>query len=176
MSLFTAELRKIGRRKLFPGMTLVLLFFVGLAAFFLIVFGEIAPDLAEDLPVLEKPEVYDVGAQQAMTQTWFPVILSISVIFFAYSTIISWSYYGERCWSYLFGEKWAIIYRWISVAFVVVGAITSATNMLNLGDSMILGMAVPNLFGVVLMSGKVKAGLDDYLAKLKSGELFGVRS
>ena len=108
--------------------------------------------------------------------TWFPVTLSISVIFFAYSTIISWSYYGERCWSYLFGEKWAIIYRWISVAFVMVGAITSATNMLNLGDSMILGMAVPNLFGVVLMSGKVKAGLDDYLAKLKSGELFGVRS
>ena len=77
MSLFTAELRKIGRRKLFPGMTLVLLFFVGLAAFFLIVFGEIAPDLAEDLPVLEKPEVYDVGAQQAMTQTWFPVILAV---------------------------------------------------------------------------------------------------
>lgn len=107
---------------------------------------------------------------------WFPVILSISVIFFAYSTIISWSYYGERCWSYLFGEKRAIIYRWISVAFVMVGAITSATNMLNLGDSMILGMAVPNLFGAVLLSGKIRAALDDYLGKLKSGELFGIRS
>jgi AGCS family alanine or glycine:cation symporter len=58
----------------------------------------------------------------------------------------------------------------------MVGAITSATNMLNLGDSMILGMAVPNLFGAVLLSGKIRAALDDYLGKLKSGELFGIRS
>lgn len=77
MSLFTAEFRKISRRKLFPGMTLVLILFLGLAAFFLIVFGEIAPDIAGDLPVLTKPEVYEVGAQQAMTQTWFPVILAV---------------------------------------------------------------------------------------------------
>ncbi len=77
MSLARAELRKITRRKLFPGMTLVLLVFVGLAAFFLIAFGRIAPDVAGDLPVLEKPEVYTVGAQQAMTQTWFPLILAV---------------------------------------------------------------------------------------------------
>lgn len=77
MSLIQAEYRKISRRKLYPGMTLVLLIFVGLGAFFLIVFGEIAPEIAEDLPVLEKPEVYEVGAQQAMTQTWFPIILAV---------------------------------------------------------------------------------------------------
>lgn len=76
MSLLRAEYRKISRRKLYPGMVLVLLIFVGLGAFFLIVFGEIAPDLAEDLPVLGKPEVYEVGAQQAATQTWFPLILA----------------------------------------------------------------------------------------------------
>lgn len=77
MSLLRAEYRKITRRKLFPGMTLVLLVFVGLAAFFLIAFGEIAPDVAGELPVLEKPEVYTVGAQQALTQTWFPLILAV---------------------------------------------------------------------------------------------------
>jgi len=80
MSLLRAEYRKISRRKLFPGMTLVLLVLVGLGAFFLIVFGEIAPDIADDLPVLEKPEVYTVGAQQAMTQTWFPLILAVVLL------------------------------------------------------------------------------------------------
>jgi hypothetical protein len=80
MSLFRAEYRKISRRKIFPGMTLVLLIFVGLGAFFLIVFGEIAPDMADELPVLEKPEVYEVGAQQAATQTWFPLILSVVLL------------------------------------------------------------------------------------------------
>lgn len=61
-------------------MTLVLLVFVGLGAFFLIVFGEIAPEAAEGLPVLRRPEVFQVGAQQSATQTWFPLILA--VVFF----------------------------------------------------------------------------------------------
>lgn len=77
MSLLRAEYRKISRRKLYPGMVAVLLVFVGLGAFFLIVFQQIAPDIAEDLPTLGKPEVYLVGAQQAMTQTWFPLILAV---------------------------------------------------------------------------------------------------
>ena len=80
MSLLRAEYRKLSRRRVFPVMTLVLCMFVGLAAFFLIVFGEIAPGLAEDLPVLQKPDVYEVGAQQAATQTWFPVILAVVLL------------------------------------------------------------------------------------------------
>lgn len=80
MSLLRAEYRKISRRKIYPGMVLVLLIFVGLAAFFLIVFGEIAPEIADELPVLEKPEVYEVGAQQATTQTWFPLILAVVLL------------------------------------------------------------------------------------------------
>lgn len=80
MSLLSAEYRKISRRMVFPVMTLVLVVFVGLGAFFLIVFGEIAPEAAEGLPVLEKPGVYEVGAQQAATQTWFPLILSVVLL------------------------------------------------------------------------------------------------
>lgn len=80
MSLLTAEYRKISRRKIFPVMALVLVVFVGLGAFFLIVFGEIAPEAAEGLPVLEKPEVYLVGAQQAATQFWFPLILAVVLL------------------------------------------------------------------------------------------------
>ncbi len=80
MSLLKAEYRKISRRKIFPVMTLLLVAFVGLGAFFLIVFGEIAPEAAEGLPVLEKPFVYEVGAQQAATQFWFPLILAVVLL------------------------------------------------------------------------------------------------
>ncbi|HUG31830.1 MAG TPA: hypothetical protein VMM14_02965 [Acidimicrobiia bacterium] len=80
MSLLRAEYRKITRRKLYPIMTLLLAVFIGLAAFFLVVFGEIAPELAADLPVLEKPLVYEVGAQQAATQFWFPLILAVVLL------------------------------------------------------------------------------------------------
>ena len=41
--------------------------------------------------------------------SWFPIILSLSIVLFAYSTMISWSYYGERCWTYVFGEKFTVI-------------------------------------------------------------------
>lgn len=77
MSLLRSEYRKITRRLLFPGMMLILLVFVGLGAFFLIVFPQIAPDFAEGLPIMGKPQVYEVGAQQAMTQAWFPLILAV---------------------------------------------------------------------------------------------------
>lgn len=80
MSLLRAEYRKVSRRKLFPIMMLLLVAFVGLGAFFLIVFGEIAPEAAQGLPVLEKPEVYAVGAQQSATQTWFPLILAVVLL------------------------------------------------------------------------------------------------
>ncbi len=79
MSLAAAEYRKISRRRLYPVMALVLMLFVGLAAFFLVVFGQIAPDVAEGLPTLRRPEVFSIGAQQAATQTWFPVILAVVI-------------------------------------------------------------------------------------------------
>ena len=59
---------------------------------------------------------------------WFPIILSIAAVLFAFSTMISWSYYGERCWAYLFGDKSSMVYRVIFVVFVYLGAITSASN------------------------------------------------
>jgi hypothetical protein len=80
VSLVRAEYRKITRRKVYPVMSLLLVAFVGLGAFFLIVFGEIAPEAAEGLPVLEKPVVYEVGAQQAATQFWFPLILAVVLL------------------------------------------------------------------------------------------------
>ena len=103
--------------------------------------------------------------------SWFPIILSISVVLFAYSTMISWSYYGERCWTYLFGESSTMAYKIIFVIFVVIGSVTSASNILDFSDLLILGMALPNFIGLYMLHGKVREALSSYLAKLKSGEL-----
>ena len=102
---------------------------------------------------------------------WFPVVLSVAVMLFAFSTMIAWSYYGERCWSWLFGDGTSVIYKLIFLVFVFLGSIISATNVLAFGDLMILGMAFPNMLGVVFLTGRVKRALGEYMQKLKSGEI-----
>ncbi len=111
------------------------------------------------------------GVAFAQVSNWFPAILAVSVFLFAYSTMISWSYYGERCWSYLFGEQSAIVYRLIFIVFIVLASVVSASNLLDFTDLLVLAMAFPNLIGLYLLSGKVKRALDDYISKLKRGEL-----
>ena len=102
--------------------------------------------------------------------SWFPIILTISVVLFAYSTMISWSYYGERCWTYLFGESSTMAYRIIFIIFIVIGSVTSASNILDFSDLLILGMALPNFIGLYVLHGKVREALTNYLTKLKAGE------
>lgn len=102
--------------------------------------------------------------------SWFPIILTVAVVLFAYSTMISWSYYGERCWSYLFGDQSAMAFRIMFVMVVFLGSVTSASNILDFSDLMILSMAFPNILGLYLLQGKVRTALDEYMAKLKSGE------
>ena len=101
---------------------------------------------------------------------FFQYVLAVAVILFAYSTLISWSYYGERCWSYLFGDGKSLSYRLLFLVFVFLGSIVSAPNVLQLGDYMILGMALPNILGVLLLSGIVKRDLDEYWRKYKAGD------
>jgi AGCS family alanine or glycine:cation symporter len=103
--------------------------------------------------------------------SWFPIILSISVVLFAYSTMISWSYYGERCWTYVFGERFSILYRLIFIAFIILASVVSAGNILDFSDLLLLSMAFPNLLALYLLQGKIAAALREYLGKLRSGEL-----
>jgi AGCS family alanine or glycine:cation symporter len=102
---------------------------------------------------------------------WFPVILSLAVFLFAFSTMISWSYYGERCWAWLFGDGSSMIYRVLFLACTFLGSIMTARKILDFSDLMILGMAFPNILGVLLLSGKVGRDLDEYTGMLKRGEL-----
>ena len=102
---------------------------------------------------------------------WFPYVLSCSVFLFAFSTMISWSYYGERCSVWLFGDASSKYFKVLFLVFVFLGSIITSTNVLDFGDLMILGMALPNLLGVFLLHGKVRAALDEYWSRFKAGEL-----
>ena len=84
--------------------------------------------------------------------------------------MISWSYYGEQCWAHLFGVRSILAYKLIFLVFTWLGAIFQAQAVLDFGDMMILGMAFPNLIGVVLLSGVVRRDLDRYWARLRAGE------
>lgn len=103
--------------------------------------------------------------------TWFPWLLLVAVVLFAYSTMISWSYYGERCWTNIFGQKSSLSYKIVFLVFVVLGSIVSATNVLEFGDLMILIMAFPNILGLYFLRNVVKRDLAEYESKLKSGEM-----
>lgn len=101
----------------------------------------------------------------------FDYVLSLTAFLFAFSTMISWSYYGEQCWAHLFGVRSLLAYKAIFLLFTWAGAVFAAQAVLDFGDLMILGMAFPNLVGVVLLSGKVDAALRDYFARLRAGQL-----
>jgi AGCS family alanine or glycine:cation symporter len=98
-------------------------------------------------------------------------LLAVATFLFAYSTMISWSYYGERCWSFLVGDGWSMVYRAIFLVFTFLGSVVSAKNMMEFGDLMIFGMMIPNMIGLILLSNKVKRDLDVYWSKLKSGQM-----
>lgn len=102
---------------------------------------------------------------------WFPKVLSLAVFLFAFSTMISWSYYGERCWTFLFGPELSIVYKVLFLCFVVLGAVLKLGNVIDFSDLMILGMSFPNILGAVILSGKVKEALDDYWARYRSGQM-----
>ncbi|MBD81671.1 MAG: alanine glycine permease [Crocinitomicaceae bacterium] len=105
--------------------------------------------------------------------SWFPVVLSVAVILFALSTMISWSYYGLKAWGYLFGETNLAIntYKIIFCLFVIVGSSMSLGSVFDFGDAMIFAMAFPNVLGLLFLSKEVRADLKSYLSRVKSGEI-----
>ncbi|MFO8040704.1 MAG: alanine/glycine:cation symporter family protein [Sodalinema sp.] len=100
---------------------------------------------------------------------WFPILLSLAVFLFAFSTMISWSYYGERAWTYLFGDQQTQIYRVIFVLCVFVGAVVNLGSVLDFSDMMLLTMAFPNMLGGVILSNEVAADLQNYWDRLQRG-------
>ena len=110
------------------------------------------------------------AAVMGKTISWFPHVLAFAATLFAFSTMISWSYYGERCWCWMFGDRASLSYKFLFLVFTFLGSIVTATNILDLSDLMVLGMAFPNILGLYFLAGKVRKDLDVYEGKLKAGE------
>ena len=91
-------------------------------------------------------------------------IVSIGIILFAYSTILGWAYYGEKCATYLCGIKVLLPYRIIFVAFVAIGACLKLAFVWDFADTMNGLMAIPNLIGLLLLSKVVVAETEDFFA------------
>src|SRR5690554_914620 len=125
-------------------------------------------------------EIVGMGGSQltadsfASVISWFPAVLALAIFLFAFSTMISWSYYGMRAWTYLFGKskQTETVYKVLFLFFVVLGSSISLGTVLDFSDMMILAMAVPNMIGLYLLSGEVRRDMKDYLKRLKNGELY----
>lgn len=100
-------------------------------------------------------------------------ILAFTVFLFAYSTLITWSYYGEKCATYLFGEtrRIRLSYNLIFCVFVVIGSAAQLGNVIGFTDAMMFSMAIPNLIGLYLLAPEVKRDLAAYLAELRENRL-----
>jgi len=104
---------------------------------------------------------------------WFPYVLSLAVILFAFSTMITWSYYGLQVSKFLFGDTRTtdLVYKAVFCTFTVIGSSMQLDNVVGVSDAMIFMMALPNILGLYLLAPVVKADLDSYLARLRSGEI-----
>ena len=105
--------------------------------------------------------------------SWFPYVLALAVILFAFSTMISWSYYGLKAWTYLFGEgkTTELIFKLIFCVFIVIGAAASLGPVIDFSDAAIFAMAVVNITGLYFLMGIVRKELTSYSSRLSSGEI-----
>jgi len=113
------------------------------------------------------------GAFEHALGSWAKYVLAVAAILFAFSTMISWSYYGQKAWTYLFGESKSAnrSYQFLFLAFIIIGSASSLGAVLDFSDMMILGMAFPNILGLYFLSSEVKEDLKDYFSRIKSGAI-----
>jgi len=92
-------------------------------------------------------------------------VVGIGLCLFAYSTMIAWSYYGDRSARFLFGDRAVVVYRLVFTLMVIVGAAVPLELVWNVADSMNLLMAIPNLIGLVLLASMVTSIKEDYFSR-----------
>jgi len=105
--------------------------------------------------------------------SWFPIPLAFAGMLFAFSTMISWSYYGLKGWTYLFGEGMTgqTIYKLLFCAFVALGCVVQLGPILDISDALVFLICVPNVLGLYILAPIVKGELDNYRSRLRSGEI-----
>jgi alanine or glycine:cation symporter, AGCS family len=102
---------------------------------------------------------------------WGHLIVTVSAITFAFSSILAWEYYGEKCFEYLFGDKWIHLYRYLWVLFVFIGSMVKLELVWNFSDAMNALMAVPNLIGLILLSGVLFRETKTYEMGIRDGSI-----
>ncbi|MEX0272747.1 MAG: alanine/glycine:cation symporter family protein [Flavobacteriaceae bacterium] len=138
-----------------------------MTALVLIITGNVNPDNASlnDAQAI----LLTSGAFESVI-SWFPYVLTVAVVLFAFSTMISWSYYGFQGWSYLFGrtKKTEYTYKIIFCLFVIIGSAASLGSVIGFSDAMIFAMMVPNMIGLVILAPRVREELTKYLSAIKN--------
>lgn len=112
---------------------------------------------------------------------WFPMILAIAIAFFAFSTMVSWSYYGLKGFRFLFGDALDKTFKnpnakrytffAIYLFFIIVGASANLGSVMSFSDMMILSMAFPNIIGLLILAPEVYKDMKSYMHRVKTGEI-----
>ncbi|RAP41967.1 sodium:alanine symporter [Rhodovulum viride] len=132
--------------------------------------------------IVQDGAIQTVGGTSGVTLTsaafasvfsWFPVVLVLAVVLFAFSTMISWSYYGLKAFTYLFGEGKVqeLTFKVIFCIFVVIGASASLGPVIDFSDAAIFSMAVVNIAALYVLMPIVRREVNSYFARLKTGEI-----
>lgn len=105
--------------------------------------------------------------------SWAPYPLAVAALLFAFSTSISWSYYGLKGWTYLFGEGrlTQLIFKAIFCGFIALGCMIQLSAVLEFSDAMVFLIAIPNILGLYLFAPEVKREVNDYMRRVKAGEV-----
>ncbi|WP_432123473.1 alanine/glycine:cation symporter family protein [Streptomyces sp. S1] len=103
---------------------------------------------------------------------WFPYILTVAVMLFAVSTVLTWGYYGLKAWTHLFGRSRAseITYKVVYTVFAVAGSLLTLQTLIDMADAVLFMLAVINIIGLYLLAPVVKRELNTFLAFVKRRE------
>lgn len=142
------------------------MFICNLTAIVIVLTGVYADPAAADLT---GAQLSAASFQQVIG--WFPYVIAVAGFLFAISTMISWSYYGQQAWAFLFGDSTVNLYKGIFLACVFVGSVVNLGPILDFSDIMALAMSLPNLLGCFLMSDIIARELSSYMSRLQSGEM-----
>ncbi|WP_241556947.1 alanine/glycine:cation symporter family protein [Marinomonas hwangdonensis] len=153
-----------------------------MTALVIIITGQLLVDANTGLYVIEAGRIVTADGSSGVALTsaafgsaisWFPYLLVVAVILFAFSTMISWSYYGLKAWTYLFGEgkNAELAFKLLFCGFVVVGAAADLGPVIDFSDAAIFAMAVVNITGLYFLMPIVKREMNSYFKRLKSGEI-----
>ena len=153
-----------------------------MTALVIVISGVLTVDPASGLYLLADGKIMTQGGASGVTLTsiafahgisWFPYVLAVAVLLFALSTMISWSYYGLKAWTYLVGEgkKRELVFKLVFCVFVVIGSAAQLGSVIDFSDAMIFAMAVVNITALYCLMPVVKREATSYFARLKSGQI-----